>query len=183
MVLEPGGAGPRPDPHGRLPSRPAAAPGARLAHRLLPHRDGPPPGGERHADPHARNALPAHGSPAPERRPRRVGAAPSGPRDPACAGCCDLPARTDPRADAPRQSRYRSGLRTTCSGTFRGSTTRRSRTRIRSFTSSTRSTSLRAWPCGGASSRTSRTGSARACAPATCSRRSCSRARSGSSWP
>ena len=111
------------------------------------------------------DALPADGPPAPERRSRRVGAASRRPRDPACARRSARPPRRSSARSRTRRSRFRSGSRTTWSGTSPGSTTRRSRTRARSSISSTRSTSSQESRCGGASSRTSRTVSARARAP------------------
>ena len=144
----------------RAPQLPRAA----LADRLLRHRDGAPSRRHDHAARDDRDELPARDPPPAERRSRRVGAAARRPRHPSGARG---DARTTPARSARSRtppSRSRSGSRTTCSGTCPGSTTRRSSTRTRFSTSSTRSTSRPEWRCGGASCRTSRTGSERALA-------------------
>ena len=84
----------------------------------------------RHAAAHDRAALPALDPPAPERRPRRVGAGALRPRAPGRTSRSRGSSRT-------RSSRCRSGPAPTSSGTSRRSTTRRSGTPRRCSTSST----------------------------------------------
>ena len=181
MVVERGGVR-RPRTDRRVRPRDPAVPGARLAHRLLPRRDGAPPRRQRDADSHARDALPADDAPAPERRARGVGAAPRRPRDPARTRCRDGAPAVDPCGHASR------GRASALARELHGlapPVDLRHGAREPEHAAAPRARDLlrhRASRCGGASSRTSRTGSARARAPATCSRRSCSRARSGSSW-
>ena len=181
MVVERGGIRhPRTDRCVR--PRDPEAPCVDVARRLLPRRDGAPPGGQRDADSHARHALPLDDAPAPERRARRVGSAPRRPRDTSCTRSRDRSARL--RSGVHASGGRSSAVARELHGLAPPLDLRRGarEPEQRCSTSSTRPTSPPGSRCGGASSRTSRTAWARARGRPTCSRHSSSRVRSGSSW-